>query len=98
MDFFFIKYVVLDSQHDKYGNQVGNKVIQTQSTRVVVEKEQHHQRRQVHDKLHVRHARLLLHLHGLPCGQCHVKENRNGSHNWKQTHVVTVKRNPPALG
>ena len=39
MDLVLIQDVVLDGQHDENGDQVGNEVIQTQSTRIVVEEE-----------------------------------------------------------
>ena len=49
------------TQHQENGQEVGNKIIQTQSTGVVVKEEQHHQGHQVHDDFHIGHSRLLRH-------------------------------------
>lgn len=91
MDLVLVQNVVLYRQHDKNGDQIGNEVIETQPTGVVVEEEQHHNGRQVHDELHVGHTGLLLHLHALPCGHHHVEENGNGGQYREQAHVIPIK-------
>ena len=76
MDFIVVYDKVFDDQHQDDGDQVGNEVIQTQTTRIVVKEKQHHQGHQIHDNLHVGHTGLLW--HGLlPCRHLSIKEYGN---------------------
>ena len=70
------------------GKKVRYKIVQTQSTGVVVKEKQHHQRHKVHDEFHVGHTGLLGCLL-LSHGHHGVKMATDG--NREKTDVV-VKR------